>query len=48
MCRRSQIWCVVLLAAGIGMILSCLFEGWMFRLLIGILLASLGLLLSKY
>ena len=40
-------WNIILLAAGIGFVLSCLFEPWLIRLLIGAGLITIGLLVCR-
>lgn len=47
MCHRTRIWSIALLALGAGLILSCLFSGWMIRLLIGIVFVAASLLLNS-
>ena len=46
MCHRNELCCVGLFALGAGLILSCLFGGWLLRLVIGIILIFIGLLLT--
>lgn len=47
MCHRNRIWTVALLAAGIGLILSCLFGSCFLRILVGVVLAIVGIFLSQ-
>ena len=47
MCRRTQLLGAVLIALGIGFLLSCLFGSGFFLILIGILLVAAGLLVMK-
>ena len=47
MCHRTEICCVGLFAFGAGFILSCLFGGWLLRMVIGVVLIVIGLLLTQ-
>ncbi len=47
MCRRTQLLCLVLMALGAGLLLSCIVEGWLIRLLLGAALVIAGLLAGK-
>lgn len=47
MCRRTQTLGLVLCALGLGFFLSCLFAGWVIRLLLGAACIVIGLLVSK-
>ena len=47
MCHRARCWGVFLLAVGIGLILSCLFETWFIRVLIGGALIAVSLLFCQ-
>ena len=47
MCHRTKYWSIILLAAGIGLVLSCLFEAWFVRLLIGAGLIAISLLFCQ-
>lgn len=47
MCRKNAIPAVALVAAGAGLLLSFLFSGSFFRIVIGVVLILLGLLFSR-
>ena len=47
MCRRNQAVSAILIALGLGLIVSCLFESVLLRLALGAVLAALGLLLPR-
>ena len=47
MCRRNQADSAILIALGLGLIVSCFFESVFLRLALGAVLAALGLLLPR-
>lgn len=47
MCRRNQVISAILIALGLGLLLSCFLESVFLRLAIGAALAALGLLLPR-
>lgn len=47
MCRRSQIWGTILFSVGAGFVLSCLLEGAVIRIVIGVVLLLVGLAACK-
>lgn len=47
MCQRTKTGEIALLSAGISFVVSCLFQSWLIRLLIGVVLIVISLLLSR-
>lgn len=45
MCRKTKLWGLLLCAAGIGLLLSCLMDGVLLRLFLGAALLAAGILL---
>lgn len=48
MCHHGRVWNIALLALGAGLILSCLFSGWLIRLLMGAVLIAVSLFLCQH
>ena len=46
MCRKFQLWSIVLFALGVGFILSSLFSGIFVRIIIGACLIAIAIILN--
>lgn len=47
MCRRLHIPGIALAALGVGLVLSCLFDGWVLRFVLGAVLIVAGILIGN-
>ncbi len=48
MCRKTQILGIALIALGAGILLSCLFDGWFLRFVLGAGVIVAGLLIGNH